>query len=62
MRQIRLVWPAVLVSIAVIGTTACGQHVHVRYNNGKTAVHVGGSQDRSAGARDGRGLGTGRHR
>jgi hypothetical protein len=28
MRQIRLVWPAVLVSIAVIGTTACGQHVH----------------------------------
>ncbi len=53
----------VLVSVAMIGTNGCGHGVHVRFNNGQTKVHVGGSQDRTAGAqRDSAGRGTGRHR
>ena len=63
MRQIRRACTAVLVSIAMIGTSGCGHSVHVHFNNGPTKVRVGGSQDRTAGAqRDSAGRGTGRHR
>ena len=63
MRQIRRACTAVLVSIAMIGTSGCGHGVHVHFNNGHTNVHVGGSQDRTAGTqRDSAGRGTGRHR
>ena len=62
MRQIRRACTAVLVSIAMIGTSGCGHSVHVHFNNGQTKVHVG-SHDRTAGAqRDSGGRGTGRHR
>ena len=50
MRLIRRACSAVLVSIAMIGTSGCGHSVHVHFNNGQTKVHVGGSQDRTAGA------------
>ncbi len=63
MRQIRRACTAVLVSIAMIGTSGCGHSVHVHFNNGPTKVRVGGSQDRTAGAqRDSAGRGAGRHR
>jgi len=63
MRQIHRACTAVLVSIAMIGTSGCGHSVHVHFNNGPTKVRVGGSQDRTAGAqRDSAGRGTGRHR
>jgi len=63
MRLIRRACTAVLVSIAMIGTSGCGHSVHVHFNNGQTKVHVGGSQDRTAGAqRDSARRGAGRHR
>jgi len=63
MRLIRRACSAVLVSIAMIGTSGCGHSVHVHFNNGQTKVHVGGSQDRTAGAqRDSAERGAGRHR
>ena len=63
MRQIRRACTAVLVSIAMIGTSGYGHSVHVHFVNGPTKVRVGGSQDRTAGAqRDSAGRGTGRHR
>ena len=63
MRVIRRACTAVLVSMAMIGTSGCGPSVHVHFNNGQTKVHVGGSRDRTAGAhRDSAGRGTGRHR
>jgi len=43
MQQIR--WALIVVaSVAVIATSGCGHSVHVRFNNGRTRVHVG-SQD-----------------
>ena len=44
MQQIR--WALIVVaSVAVIAMGGCGHNVHVRFNNGRTRVHVG-SQDR----------------
>ena len=40
MRQIRRACTAVLVSIAMIGTSGCGHSVHVHFNNGPTKVRV----------------------
>jgi len=62
MRQIRRARTAVLVSIAMIGTSGCGHSVHVRFNNGQTKVHVGGSQDHTGAQQDSAGRGIGRHR
>ena len=38
MRLIRRACSAVLVSIAMIGTSGCGHGVHVHFNNGQTKV------------------------